>query len=144
MAFLALPTGDNAQVAEAMGGRLAINLLRACDTPQRHASIAGDNLQAIRYCAGTSRLHNPRLHEHLDQGLADLAVEGWDVTWVAVRRRLNRAADACATAALRWAAHLASLSIHDSGNDPRIYIRWRDAPAPAPDGLILDEWPAHD
>jgi hypothetical protein len=139
-AFLALPHCDNAQVAEAMGGRLAINLLRVCDTPRRSASVAGDNLQAIRFCAGTSRLHNPRLHEHLDQGLADLAVEGWDVTWVAVRRRLNCAADTCATAALHWAAHLASRTDEAT----RTHIRWRDAPAAAPDGLAFEDWPSHD
>jgi hypothetical protein len=144
MAFLALPTGGNAQIAEAMGGRLAINLLRASGAAQRHASIAGDNLQAIRYCAGTSRLHNPCLHEHLDQGLADLAVEGWDVTWVAVRRRLNRAADACATAALHWAAHLASEPGHSSSVDPKIFVQWRDDPAPYPAGLRPVEWPSLD
>jgi hypothetical protein len=144
MAFLALPHGDNAQLAEAMGGRLAINLLRASAADRRQASIAGDNLPVIRYCAGTSRLHNPDLHEHLDQGLADLAVEGWDVTWVAVRRRLNRAADACATAALHWAAHLATETDLSSTVDPRVFVLWHDAPSPRPLGLPHVEWPSLD
>ncbi len=144
MAFLALPNGDSAQIAEAMGGRLAINLLRASGAERRQASVAGDNLQAIRYCAGTSRLHSPTLHEHLDQGLADLAVEGWDVTWVAVRRRLNRAADACATAALHWASHLAVDPGFHSPDDPRIFVQWHDTPTPLPYGLPHVEWPSLD
>jgi hypothetical protein len=144
MAFLALPHGDNAQLAEAMGGRLAINLLRASPADRRQASVAGDNLPVVRYCAGTSRLHSPALHEHLDQGLADLAVEGWDVTWVAVRRRLNRAADACATAALQWAAHLASTSDLSPVADPTVSVIWRDALSPLPSGLPCIDWPSLD
>jgi hypothetical protein len=144
MAFLALPNGDNAQLAEAMGGRLAINLLRASGAACRQASVVGDNLQAVRFCAGTSRLHNPDLHEHLDQGLADLAVEGWDVLWVAVRRRLNRAADACATAALQWAARLAGVLGSSPGASPRTFILWRDSPTSRPAGLPHVEWPSLD
>ena len=144
MAFLALPNGDNAQLAEAMGGRLAINLLRTSAADRRQATIAGDNLQVVRYCAGTSRLHSPDLHEHLDQGLADLAVESWDVTWVAVRRRLNRAADACATAALQWAAHLASTPGSSPTSDPRAFVLWHDALSPRPPGLPHVDWPSLD
>ncbi len=142
MAFVALPNGDNAQLAEAMGGRLAINLLRASGTARRQASVVGDSLQAVRFCAGTSRLHSPDLHEHLDQGLADLAVEGWDVTWVAVRRRLNRAADACATAALQWAAHLAAAPGSSPAEGPQTFMLWRDAPTSRPPGLPHVEWPS--
>ena len=140
MAFLALPHSGNAQLAEAMGGRLVMNLLRASSAPRKSACIAGDNLQAVRFCAGTSRLHNPSLHEHLDQGLSDLAVEGWSVIWQAVRRRLNRAADRCATAALYWAASLASRS----PSSPRAFVLWRDSPSPLPEGLASVAWPSHD
>jgi hypothetical protein len=139
-AFLALPHASNAQVAEAMGGRLAMNLLRASSAPRKSACVAGDNLQAVRFCAGTSRLHGSGLHEHLDQGLADLAVEGWSVVWHAVRRRLNRAADSCATAALFWAAHLADRALPAA----RVFIQWRDSPSPLPGGLAPPGWPSHD
>ncbi len=123
-----------------MGGRLAMDLLRASRAPQKAASVAGDNLQAVRFCAGTSRMHTPALHEHLDQGLSDLAVEGWTVVWHAVRRRLNRAADGCATAALFWAAQLASRF----QNTLQAHIQWRDFPSQLPRGLLPPAWPTHD
>ena len=123
-----------------MGGRLAMDLVRACGASTKVSRIAGDNLQAIRFCAGTARLHAPALHEHLDHGLADLAVEGWKVTWHAVRRRLNQAADGCATAGLLWAAHL----VASGPTATTVYIQWRDSSRDLPPGLCPPDWPNHD
>ena len=39
----------------------------------------------------------------MDQGLRPLAAKGWRLTWQAVRRRLNKAADALATLGVFWA-----------------------------------------
>ena len=117
-----------------------MDLVRASDAPIKVARIAGDNLQAIRFCAGTARLHAPALHEHLDQGLSDLAVEGWKVTWHAVRRRPNTAADGCATAGLLWAAHLAASGIATVA----VCVQWRDSRCAPPPGLFPPNWPEHD
>ena len=123
-----------------MGGRLAMDLVRASGACIKVACVAGDKLQVVRFCAGNARLHAPALHDHLDQGLSDLAVEGWKVTWHAVRRRLNKAADGCATAGLMWAAHLA-----DSGaSDVTVCILWRDDHCAPPSGLLPPDWPDHD
>ncbi len=139
-AFLAAPFIRNAQLAEAAGGRLAMDLVRLCGASMKIARIAGDNLQAVRFCAGTSRLHAPILHSQLHQGLSDLAVEGWHVTWHAVRRRLNQAADGCATAGVLWAAHLA----HCGRRAVTTFIQRRDSPHTVPDGLLPPPWPDHD
>ena len=46
------------------------------------------------------------MQAHLDLPLADAAEAGWTLQWQAVRRRLNRAADALATVGVHWAARL--------------------------------------
>ena len=60
-AFLALPHASNAQVAEAMGGRLAMNLLRASSAPRKSACVrqpAGGSL--LRWHLSLARLRTAR------------------------------------------------------------------------------------
>ena len=55
--------------------------------------MVGDNTGVVRYGADTGRLRQPEMQAHLDGPLADAAEAGWRLTWQAVRRRLNAAAD---------------------------------------------------
>ena len=132
MAFLAMPAVRNAQLAEAMAAHLAMRLLQDARVLQaglgRVARVTGDNLQVIRYAAGVSRFARPYLQAPLDAGLQALALLGFQVQWQAVRRRLNSAADAVATAALQWAACAP------------VFL-WRDSPSPLPPGLEPPAWP---
>ena len=139
MAFLAEPLSANAQLAEARGGQLVMNLLRTL-CKRKTARVAGDNLQVIRYCAGSARLHATHLHEHLNRGLSDLAICGWTILWHAVRRSLNKAADECATAAVHWAAWR-----HAHNQDQIvIHVHRRDEDHTLPDGLHIPGWPDAD
>ena len=108
-AIVALPGCDNAQLAEAVGCRIALQTLTQLVPGRRAARIVGDNLAVIRYCAGNARMRRPYLQAQLELGLRNALQQGWQLTWQAVRRRLNRAADALATEGLRWAAQLRQL-----------------------------------
>ena len=73
----------------------------------------GDNLAVIRYCAGAARLKRVNMQAHLEPNLAAVLARGWQLTWQAVRRRLNQAADTFATAGTRWARALQDQSIQE-------------------------------
>jgi len=45
----------------------------------------------------------------MDLGLAPLTAKGWQLHWVAIRRRLNKAADRLATLGVFWAARLRAI-----------------------------------
>ena len=45
----------------------------------------------------------------MNLGLAPLTARGWQLSWVAIRRRLNKAADRLATLGVFWAARLRAL-----------------------------------
>ena len=105
----------NAQVAEAVGCRVAVELLSQLRTHTRTARVVGDNLAVVRHGAGTARLRRVSMHSHLERALDDAYAAGWTLTWQAVRRRLNSAADTLATQGIFWAAHLRAnqqLSMH--------------------------------
>ena len=63
----------------------------------------------------------PDMFLRLSQQLGALLSRGWSLTWRAVRRRLNEAADELATRGVFWAAQL---------------------PAAAADAAHLTHWPA--
>ena len=106
---IAIPGCDNAQLAEATGCRAGLGLLTLEDPSYRAARIAGDNLAVIRYGRGTGRFRNLRLCAQMDLGLAPLTSKGWQLHWVAIRRRLNKAADRLATLGVFWAARLRAI-----------------------------------
>ena len=109
-AFVALPAEQYAQVAEAWGLRLGCQLLDKYDShslPCRSACVIGDNLPVVRYAASQGRLHRPHMQALLEHPLARLALSAWNLSWMAVRRRFNAAADEAATKALLAAAPLA-------------------------------------
>ena len=116
-ASMALPEVTDSQVAEAWGVHLVALLLRERPDGERRVRISGDNLAIVRHCAAQGRLHRPCTQAVLEPVLARLASEGWRVSWQAVRRRSNMAADAEATGGVFWAAGL-----HRSGALRR---RWR-------------------
>ena len=103
---VAIPGCDNAQLAEATGCRAGLGLLLPEDPDYRAARIIGDNLAVIRYGRGTGRFRNLQLCMQMDLGLAPLTARGWQLSWVAIRRRLNKAADRLATLGVFWAARL--------------------------------------
>ena len=103
-----LPGGADSQEAEAWGGRMAMELAGAELQDGERATIAGDNLAVVRYCAGTGRLLRPELHAVLDPGLRAAACTGRAAGWAAVRRCFNQSADAAATAGCREAAAAAA------------------------------------
>ena len=107
-AWAALPAGGGAQLAEAVGCRLALGLLRRVRCAIAAVRIVGDNLAVLRYGAGTARMRRPALQAQLEAAIASALERGWRLCWQAVRRRLNQAADARATQALDWAADLAA------------------------------------
>ena len=123
---VALPDVQHAQEAEAWGCCVALELLEAANPEIRRARVAGDNLAVVRYCAAEGRLRRPAMQCLLGGPLARLATGGWAVDWLAVRRRLNRAADELATEGVFRAAALAAEGRHG----PDIVTRWgREAPA---------------
>ena len=113
-ASVALPGERFAQVAEAWGLRLAGGLLlsnASCVDVARTVLVAGDNLAVVRYGAAQGRLHRPEmqgiLESILESILAKLPAAGWSISWLAMRRCFNGAADKLATAALNVASVLA-------------------------------------
>ena len=107
-AVAAIPRGTTAQVAEALGCRLALRMILQTDPAVRAARLVGDNTGVVRYGAGTARLLRPEMQGHLDVLLADAAEAGWRLSWQAVRRRLNAAADELAGEGEEHAARLAA------------------------------------
>ena len=103
---MALPDEPHAQVAEAWGAKLGLDLLRDTKADVRRARVIGDNLGVVRYGAEMGALRNPAMHRPLADALAAIAEGGWHLRWRAVRRRLNKAADAVATEAVLWAHRL--------------------------------------
>ena len=93
----------HAQVAEAWGAKLALLLLLRTKATLRQARIIGDNLNVVRYGAERGAVRNPDIHGPMADALASAAEQGWALRWRAVRRRLNKAADEVATAAVRRA-----------------------------------------
>ena len=105
--MVALPDVPHAQEAEAAGCGAALDLLlhQGRRLPRR-AIISGDNLAVVRYGAGLGRLRRDAMFSRLDGRLGALLCRGWTLTWRAVRRRLNSAADALATGGVLWAGTL--------------------------------------
>ena len=93
-------------MAAAAGCAAGLRLLLGLRAEHRAARIIGDNTAVVRHGAGLGRLSRPGLHEFLAAPLAAAAEGGWRLTWIAVRRRLNAAADELATSAVRWASSL--------------------------------------
>eukprot|EP00959_Pyramimonas_sp_CCMP1952_P408876 8568600-Pyramimonas_sp.AAC.1 len=60
----------------------------------------------MRYGAGTGRYRRLHLAQHMDFALRQASDSGWALTWQAVRRRLNKAADRLATLGVFWASAL--------------------------------------
>ena len=96
-AAMALHGVADSQVAEAWGAHLAMALVLQLGDGVRRVRIFGDNLGVVRFCAAQGRLHRACAQAVLEPRLTQLALAGWQVSWRAVRRRLNMAADAEAT-----------------------------------------------
>ena len=124
-ATVALPGVPHAQEAEAAGCGAGLGMLggMATDGFPLRAMVAGDNLGVVRYGAGTARLRRPEMAARIDEQLGRLLAAGWRISWRAVRRRLNRAADRLATAGFHWAEELRTAG----GGEDR--VRYQDAPA---------------
>jgi hypothetical protein len=119
-ACMALPGVEDSQVAEAWGAHLAMSLVLRLRRVVRRVRIFGDNLGVVRFCGAQGRLHRTCAQSVLEPGLTQLALAGWHVSWGAVRRRLNMAADAEATEGIFWARRLRD----EGGAAPRTRVRW--------------------
>ena len=119
-ALVALPGEPHAQVAEAWGGKLSTDLLTTLAPADRRAHVIGDNLAVVRYGAERGALRRPGMHGPLAASLARAAEKGWHLAWTAVRRRLNKAADAAATTAVHWAHRLRQQGC----TAPVVHIQW--------------------
>ena len=119
-AVVAIPWQATAQVAEAIGCRTALEMLHTLKAGRRSARVVGDNLAVVRYCAGTARLRRATMQAQLEPALAAVAQQGWQLTWQAVRRRLNGAADSLATQGVYRAADLLQEGLAEMECD----IRW--------------------
>eukprot|EP00959_Pyramimonas_sp_CCMP1952_P433465 9077244-Pyramimonas_sp.AAC.1 len=84
-------------MAEVAGCRAGLALLPHLRSPIRTAPVVGDNLAAVRYGAGTARYRRLHLARQMEDALGQAGSAGWVLTWQAVRRRLNKAADSLAT-----------------------------------------------
>ena len=106
-AQVALPSEAWSPIAEAWGLRLALHL--ACRHVEAGHSlrVVGDNVAVVRFGAAQGRLRNPDHEALISPVLCEALVRGVRLSWAAVRRRYNRAADAVATEGVRWAARLA-------------------------------------
>ena len=100
---IAIPRSITAQLAEVTGCRGAFSLLPAAHIPASSARVAGDNLGTIRYGAGSYRFRQLSLYSQMEQALSHAQQHGWLLSWQAVRRRFNEAADELATAGIAWA-----------------------------------------
>ena len=112
-AWAALPGEAWAPIAEAWGLHLALQLLLRAGEPCLSCQVVGDNLAVLRFAAAQGSLRNPAHEGILSPTLSQLALRGIDPTWLAVRRRFNKAADLRATAAVHWAAGLAAAGTLD-------------------------------
>jgi hypothetical protein len=119
-ACMALPGVEDSQVAEAWGAHLAMTLVLRLRCEARRVRIFGDNLGVVRFCGAQGRLHRTCAQSILEPGLTQLALAGWQVSWGAVRRRLNMAADAEATEGIFCARRL----LDEGGVAPRMRVRW--------------------
>ena len=111
-ALVALPDEKYAQVAEAWGAAAAIMLLLRQGRGSMRVLFAGDNLAVVRYGAAQGFLRNPALAGPLHTFLSRLSITGHLATWIAVRRKHNKAADLLATLALELAVGLRDQGIH--------------------------------
>ena len=89
--------------------------------------MSGDNLAVVRYGAGQGMLRREAMFSRLDGRLGALLSRGWDIQWRAVRRRLNRAADALATVGVQWAAQL---QLDEGREEQRYTWQWDTDGAP--------------
>ena len=107
-ACAALPGESWSPIAEAWGLRLALLLAVRHVRPGRRLRVVGDNVAVIRFGAAQGRLRNPDHESLISPVLCDALLRSIHLSWTAVRRRYNRAADAVATEGVRWAARLAT------------------------------------
>ena len=100
--------------------------------------VVGNNLPVIRLAAGNGRVRTPGIWEILEAPLSHVATHNWRVSWYAVRRCYNKAADELATHGTHRAVNQAA----SSSWRPEIHV-WV---APALDMGVPDEsrFPWHD
>ena len=94
---LSAPAIRDSGQAEAAGLACAVLALAALIQRPDPLEILGDNLGVIRLAACNARLRGDRFWLELNEPLMRVARQSWDVRWTAVRRHLNKTADALAT-----------------------------------------------
>ena len=113
-AVIGLPGQAHAQIAETYGCRKGLKMPADTQCRLRAARIAGGNLNVVRYCGSEGRLKRPQIQDLLDGPLGDIAARGWALSWTAIRRRLDGAADVATTEGVFLAATLADKGSYET------------------------------
>ena len=147
-AVLALPGESAAPRAEAHGCRLALELLTrasgradlCCGGQGSRSSLCGrvigDAGHVIGYAASQARFQTFDRREPVDEGLERALPHGWNLSWLTIRRDLNRSAHRLANAASLWATRGEALC-----GDRGLLVQWAGHDTPQSDGLAWPEWP---
>ena len=102
-AWLALPEGTTALVAEAQACRLALQTLMAIGLGIRTARVMGDNPIIINHGGNSRNTRDPAIADILDRTLAGVAQAGWSLRWSWIDRRANLTAHSTARVGARQA-----------------------------------------
>ena len=102
-AWLALPEGTTALVAEAQACRLALQTLMDIGSGIRTARVMGDNPIIVNHGGNSRNTRDPAIADILDRPLAVAAQAGWSLRWSWIDRRANLAANATAKVGARQA-----------------------------------------
>jgi len=105
-AWLALPEGTTALVAEALACRLALQTLMTIGDGIRTARVMGDNPIIINHGSHNRNTRDPAITDILDGTLAAAAQAGWGLRWSWIERRANSTAHAVAKVGVRRAREL--------------------------------------
>eukprot|EP00959_Pyramimonas_sp_CCMP1952_P270533 5655701-Pyramimonas_sp.AAC.1 len=96
--------------------------------PNPHGADSRRQLSCSRYGAGTARYRRLHLAQQMEEALGQVEGAGWVLTWQAVRRRLNKAADSLATIGVYWADALRRAGVAAGTS----HAQWSGAAHPIP------------
>ena len=121
---VATPRLRNSMLGEAAGMAYGILLVASVVGSPGPMSILGDNLPVVRLGACNARMRADGVWREVEDALMLVAGRRWPTRWHAVRRHLNRDADALATLGV-----LAALRSIEAVSGPDEVWLWCDAEA---------------
>ena len=94
---LSAPSLSSSLVAEALGLRAGLALVKLKTKHPGRLEVVGDNLPVLKVAAANGKIRTPEVWQALEAPLIHAATHGWLCEWTAVRRIYNTAADHVAT-----------------------------------------------